>query len=73
MAIDMNHKATKQMNEVLGTSPRPAEKKVQLCLYVTESQRAKVKMAAARRHTTMSGLLLDYVNQVIAEEEREGA
>lgn len=30
MAIDMNHKAIKQMKEVLGASPRPAEKSAAL-------------------------------------------
>lgn len=37
------------------------EKKVKLLVYATEDQRTRIKMAAARLHTSMSQLMLDCV------------
>ena len=48
------------------------EKKVKLLVYATEDQRARIKMAAARLHMSMSQLSLDSVlEQVASIEELE--
>ena len=48
------------------------EKKVKLLVYATEDERARIKMAAAKLHMSMSQLILDSVlEQVSIMEELE--
>ena len=48
------------------------EKKVKLLVYATEDERARIKMAAAKLHMSMSQLILDSVlEQVSSIEELE--
>ena len=42
------------------------EKKVKLLIYATEDERARIKMAAAKLHMSMSQLILD---SVLEQEE----
>ena len=51
---------------------REQEKKVKLLVYATEDERARIKMAAAKLHMSMSQLILDSVlEQVSSIEELE--
>lgn len=45
------------------------EKKVKLLVYATEDQRARIKMAAARLHMSMSQLVLDSVMEQVESLE----
>jgi hypothetical protein len=48
------------------------EKKIKLLVYATEDERARIKMAAAKLHMSMSQLILDSVlEQVASIEELE--
>lgn len=45
------------------------EKKVKLLVYATEDQRARIKMAAAKLHMSMSQLILDSVLEQVESVE----
>ena len=45
------------------------EKKVKLLVYATEDQRARIKMAAAKLHMSMSQLILDSVLEQVESLE----
>ena len=45
------------------------EKKVKLLVYATEDERARIKMAAAKLHMSMSQLILDSVLEQVASIE----
>ena len=45
--------------------------KVKLLVYATEDDRARIKMAAAKLHMSMSQLILDSVLEVASIEELE--
>ena len=48
------------------------EKKIKLLVYATEDERARINMAAAKLHMSMSQLILDSVlEQVASIEELE--
>ena len=42
------------------------EKKVKLLVYATEDERARIKMAAAKLHMSMSQLILDSVLEQVS-------
>lgn len=46
------------------------EKKVKLLVYATEDERARVKMAAAKLHMSMSQFILDSVLEQVDSVER---
>lgn len=46
------------------------EKKVKLLVYATEDERARVKMAAAKLHMSMSQFMLDSVLEQVDSVER---
>ena len=45
------------------------EKKVKLLVYATEDDRARIKMAAAKLHMSMSQLILDSVLEQVSSIE----
>lgn len=47
-----------------------SEKKVKLLVYATEDERARVKMAAAKLHMSMSQFILDSVLEQVDSVER---
>lgn len=46
------------------------EKKVKLLVYATEDERARIKMAAAKLHMSMSQFILDSVLEQVDSVER---
>ena len=46
------------------------EKKVKLLVYATEVERARIKMAAAKLHMSMSQLILDSVLEQVSSIEQ---
>ena len=45
------------------------EKKVKMLVYATEDERARIKMAAAKLHMSMSQLILDSVLEQVSSIE----
>ena len=50
----------------------PEERKVKMLFYATEDERARIKMAAARLHMSMSQLILDSVLEQVGSIEALG-
>ena len=48
------------------------EKKIKLLVYATEDERARIKMAAAKLHMSMSQLILDSVLEQVSSIEELG-
>jgi hypothetical protein len=67
-----NFQGTTSNDAQTEVSSMEQEKKVKLLVYATEDERARIKMAAAKLHMSMSQLILDSVlEQVASIEELE--
>jgi hypothetical protein len=67
-----NFQGTTSNDAQTEVSSMEQEKKIKLLVYATEDERARIKMAAAKLHMSMSQLILDSVlEQVASIEELE--